>query len=95
MEQQIKKEEMCQQCKVGEVDNASGFKLCAKCALGKIGLPWMNQMVVRHTFPGEIGYATIGQKEYLIVSGSGGMLFTKDEAIKAEERFRGERALDK
>ena len=68
--------------------------LCTFCLVGKIGLPWMNKMKVRHSFSGEIAYVLIDKKEYLLVSGSGGMLFLKDQALEAAERFRGERDLN-
>jgi hypothetical protein len=85
---------MCIKCKKHNVDKEfEKDKLCNVCLIKKRGLPWMANMKLRHTFTGQIGYAMIGNKEFLIVSGSGGMLFSKEEAMKAEERFRGERAL--
>jgi len=86
----------CIKCKKRDAIEESGkLSLCSICAIGKLGLPWMNSMTVRHTMAGEISYIVVDGKEYLLISGSGGMLFKKAEAIKAEERFRGERELKK
>jgi len=85
--------EYCIKC--NEKEKEPGEDMCSFCLIQKIGLPWMNNMTIRHTMTGEIAYVEIDGKEYLLISGSGGMLFPKEQALLAEERFKGTREITK
>jgi hypothetical protein len=82
---------ICDNCKKREVEE--GENLCVFCMISKRGLPWMSKMKVRHTMSAEVAYVEIDRVNYLVVSGTNGMLFTKQEVEEAEERFNGEKEL--
>ena len=56
----------CESCKKEFDVLDKEHNLCTFCLIGKIGLPWMNKMKIRHTFSGEIAYVMIDKKEYLL-----------------------------
>ena len=77
----------CEVCGRNEVEKEGK---CAICLVEKYGLPWMAKMVVENSVQTEVAYVKIDKKNYLVVTGSNGMLFTEKEVIKAEDRFRGQ-----
>lgn len=87
----MENEEICPQC--GEQKEINETH-CFVCLIQKKGLPWMSEMVINKKHEGDVHHITIKDNDFLLVTiDDGCLLFTKEDCIKAEERFRGEREL--
>ena len=81
----------CKKCSRNKIEKDG---LCSICWVEQFGLPWMSKMKVEHNVQTEVAYVVIDKKNYLVISGSNGMIFTQAEVKTAEDRFRGQIELD-